>query len=51
VDKSRSGMVNLNNFMRIAQVSGLSIDNRELLKHTDEKNNTINYINLTQDLL
>mmetsp|Transcript_20648 Transcript_20648/g.27863 ORF Transcript_20648/g.27863 Transcript_20648/m.27863 type:complete len:239 (+) Transcript_20648:2709-3425(+) len=51
VDKQRSGKVNISNFMKIAQVSGLQIDNVTLMRHTDERSNTIDYDNLTQELL
>ena len=51
VDKQRSGKVNISNFMRIAQVSGLQVDNVTLMRHTDERSNTVDYDRLTQELL
>ena len=51
IDKQRSGKVNISNFMRIAQVSGLQVDNVTLMRHTDERSNTVDYDHLTQELL
>ena len=51
LDKSRSGKVSINNFMKIAQVTGLLVDSIELMKYTDERKNTIDYSQLTKELL
>ena len=51
LDKSRSGKVSINNFMKIAQVTSLFVDSIELMKYTDERKNTIDYSQLTKELL
>ena len=51
VDKERLGKVQLQNFTRIAQMLGLQVDNIDLMKHTNERKNEVDYAKLTQDLL
>jgi len=51
LDKNRTGKVTINNFMKIAQVSSLFVDNIELMRHTDERKNTVDYAKLTKELL
>ena len=47
VDKERSGKVQVQNFTRIAQMLGLHIDNIDLMKHTNERKNELDYSKLT----
>lgn len=51
LDKKRGGKVSINNFMKIAKVSGLLVDRFEMMKYTDERNNSVNYAALTTELL
>ena len=51
VDKNRSGRVNISNFMRIAQMSGLQVNNADLAQYTNEKNDTVDYAGLTKMLI
>ncbi len=51
VDKNRSGRVNISNFMRIAQMSGLQVNNADLAQYTNEKNDTVDYAGLTKMLM
>lgn len=51
VDKEKSGMIQMSNFLRISQVCGLTIENTLLLKHTNQRQNVINYSQLTSEML
>ena len=51
VDKEKSGKIQVQNFTRIAQMLGLKVDSIDLLKHTNERKNELDYALLTQDVL
>ena len=43
VDKEKSGKIQVQNFTRIAQMLGLKVDSIDLLKHTNERKNELDY--------
>ena len=51
VDKNRLGRVNISNFMRISSMSGLKVNNIDLMKFTNERSDTVDYSGLTSMLL
>ena len=51
VDKTSTGKIQISNFLRISQVCNLKIDNITLMKHTNERLNTVDYSALTRQLL
>ena len=51
VDKQRTGKVTISNFLRIAQVCGLKIDSIMLQRYTNQVKNSVNYTELTGDIL
>ena len=50
VDKKRTGKVSIQNFLRIAQVCGLKIDNIMMMKHTNESKNSVDYVAVTNEI-
>ena len=51
VDKNRLGRVSISNFMRISSMSGLKVNNLDLMKFTNERSDTVDYSGLTTLLL
>ena len=51
VDKEKTGCVKIQDFMRIAQMSGLKVDNIRLMKFTNERENRVEYSKLAKELL
>lgn len=51
VDKNRLGRVSISNFMRISSMSGLKVNNLDLIKYTNERSDTVDYSGLTSMLL
>ena len=50
VDKDRTGKIQIPNFMRIAQASGLRVDNKDLMMFTNERENKVEYGKLVREL-
>ena len=50
VDKERTGKIQIPNFMRITQASGLQVDNKDLMMFTNERDNKVEYGKLVGEL-
>ena len=50
-DKERTGKVKIHSFMRILKATGLKVDNIQLMKFTNERENVVDFSALTNELL
>ena len=50
VDKDRTGKIQIPNFMRITQATGLKVDKTEMMKFTNERENKVDYGKLIREL-
>ena len=50
VDKTKKGTVSISNFLRIAQMCGLKVESKMLMRYTNEPLSTVAYSQLTQQL-
>lgn len=51
IDKEKTGRVKIADFMRILKTFGLQLSNSDLMKHTNEAENFVEFRNLTRELL